>query len=177
MRVSDAEQNFGEDVRQWIPHRDRGHRQVGRRSSRLPWTSWAFQVPIRVFQRKHFSVFHRKNISVFQLKPSRKTCFCFPENRNAPIKLAGKLFPVFQRKHCSVFHRKNIDRNCDVLPKTSNIHSPRMVLLHGGGADDNGKRRERASETGRYSSKINESGLCPWCVLFSLLCMVTWLQS
>jgi len=38
------------------------------------------------------------------------------------------------------------DRNCDVLPKTSNIHSRRMVLLHGGGADDNGKRREWASD-------------------------------
>ena len=42
----------------------------------------------------------------------------------------------------------SIDRNCDVLPKTSNIHSWRMVLLHGGGADDNGKRRERASDDG-----------------------------
>ena len=41
-----------------------------------------------------------------------------------------------------------IDRNCDLLPKTSNIHSRRMVLLHGGGADDNGKRRERASDDG-----------------------------
>jgi hypothetical protein len=41
-----------------------------------------------------------------------------------------------------------IDRNCNVLPKTSNIHSRRMVLLHGGGADDNGKRRERASDDG-----------------------------
>ena len=41
-----------------------------------------------------------------------------------------------------------IDRNCDVLPKTSNIHSRWMVLLHGGGAEDNGKRRERASDDG-----------------------------
>ena len=41
-----------------------------------------------------------------------------------------------------------IDRNYDVLPKTSNIHSRRMVLLHGGGADDNGKQRERASDDG-----------------------------
>jgi len=43
---------------------------------------------------------------------------------------------------------QNIDRNCDVLPKTSNIHSRRMVLLHEGWADDNGKRRERASDDG-----------------------------
>jgi len=42
----------------------------------------------------------------------------------------------------------SIDRNCKVLPKTSNIHIRRMVLLHGGGADDNGKRRERASDDG-----------------------------
>jgi len=41
-----------------------------------------------------------------------------------------------------------IDRNCGVLPKTSNIHSRQMVLLHRGGADDNGKRRERASDDG-----------------------------
>jgi len=41
-----------------------------------------------------------------------------------------------------------IERNCDVLPKTSNIHSRRMVLLRGGGADDNSKRRERASDDG-----------------------------
>ncbi len=47
-----------------------------------------------------------------------------------------------------------IDRNCNVLPKPSNIHSRRMVLLHGGGADDNGRQM-----TGRHSSKMNESGL------------------
>jgi hypothetical protein len=41
-----------------------------------------------------------------------------------------------------------IDRNCAVLPKTSNIHSRQMMLLHEGGADDNGKRRERASDDG-----------------------------
>ena len=47
-----------------------------------------------------------------------------------------------------VYIQKRIDRNCNVLPKTSNIHSWRMVLLHGGGADDNGKQRERASDDG-----------------------------
>jgi hypothetical protein len=41
-----------------------------------------------------------------------------------------------------------IDRNCAVLPKTSNIHSRRMMLLHEGGVDDNSKRQERASDDG-----------------------------
>ena len=48
-----------------------------------------------------------------------------------------------------------IDRTCDVLPKTSNIHSRRLVLLHGGGPMTMASDESTRQMTGRHSSKIN----------------------
>jgi len=58
------------------------------------------------------------------------------------------LLEIIQPKNPSARNCIGIYHNCDVLPKTSNIHSQQMVLLQGGGVDNNGKRRERASDDG-----------------------------
>ncbi len=49
--------------------------------------------------------------------------------------------PPQTASHIHIIH---IDRNCDVLPKTSNIHSRRMVLLHEGG----GGQQRQATRAG-----------------------------
>ncbi len=60
-----------------------------------------------------------------------------PQLRSYMERVMQKEKEILEKRRIAM---SQIDRNCDVLPKTSNIHSRRTVLLHGGGADDNGKR-------------------------------------